>query len=90
MQRILEKLNRIHIKYSMKIVIKNKTKVISFSRSDNEETNITIENDNVEAAMIFRYLMELFKNDGHGISESKSKICIAKQTFNNQDVAFKN
>src|SRR2546426_2356308 len=81
LQRLIDGLNAIAKKYSMRINIKKtKTKVVS--KKDGRTVSIMIDGQCVEQVKTFKYLGSVIAEDGRCMDDIKQRIGCAKDPFN--------
>src|SRR5207253_3043650 len=78
---LMDKLNAIAKKYSMKINIK-KTKTMVVSKKDGGTVSIVIDGQRVEQVKTFKYLGSVIAEDGRCMDDIKQRIGCAKDAFN--------
>src|SRR2546426_8858299 len=81
LQRLMDKLNAIAKKYSMKINIK-KTKTMVVSKKENGTVSILIDGQRVEQVKTFKYLGSVIAEDGRCMDDIKQRIGCAKDAIN--------
>src|SRR6218665_1113578 len=81
LQKLMDGLNRTAKEYDMKGNIK-KTKVMKVSRKGEGVISITIDGEILEQGERFRYLGALITSDGRCETEIKTRIGMAKNSFN--------
>ena len=81
LQRLMDKLNAVAKKYSMKINIK-KTKTMVVSKKDGGTVSIMIDGQRVEQVKTFKYLGSVIAEDGRCMDDIKQRIGCAKDAFN--------
>ena len=81
LQRLMDRLNAIAKKYSMRINIK-KTKTMVVSKKDGRTVSIMIDGQKVEQVKTFKYLGSVIAEDGRCMDDIKQRIGCAKDAFN--------
>ena len=81
LQRLMDRLNAIAKKYSMRINIK-KTKTMVVSKKDGRTVSIMIDGQKVEQVKTFKYLVSVISEDGRCMDEINQRIACAKDAFN--------
>src|SRR3981189_2535758 len=80
LQRLIDRLNAVSKKHSMKINIK-KTKTMVVSRKGGGKVSIIVEGQRVEQVKTFKYLGSVIAEDGRCMDDIKQRIGCAKDAF---------
>src|SRR5207245_5382569 len=80
LQRLMDRLNAIAKKYSMRINIK-KTKTMVVSKKDGRTVSIIIDGQKVEQVKTFKYLGSVIEEDGRCMDDIKQRIGRAKDAL---------
>src|SRR5207244_10277005 len=81
LKRLMDRLNAIAKKYSMRINIK-KTKTMVVSKKDGRTVSIMIDGQSVEQVKTFKYLGSVIAEDGRCMDDIKQRIGCTKDAFN--------